>query len=62
MIKEGIVYFGDQIQNKISFKKISSKNGEVAALIDHSFLDNAAKELYLKIWMDKQRIFADGLE
>ena len=38
-------------------KKFSSKNNMVEELINHSFLDNTAKETYLKIWMDKQRIF-----
>ena len=40
-------------------KKFSSKNNEVAALINHSFLDNSAKETYLKIWTDRQRIFEE---
>jgi hypothetical protein len=38
-------------------KKFTSKNKEVANLIAHSFLDNAAWEMYLKIWKEKQRIF-----
>ncbi len=40
-------------------KKFSSKNNEVEALISRSFLNNAAKETYFNIWMNKQRIFED---
>ena len=41
-------------------KKFSSKNSEVEALINRSFLENEAKKMYLQIWMNKQRIFADS--
>jgi serine/threonine-protein kinase HipA len=40
-----------------SLKKFSAKNNEVEELINHSFLDDAAKEAYLTIWKEKQRIF-----
>jgi serine/threonine-protein kinase HipA len=44
-----------------TLKKFSSRNKEVEELIGHSFLNNAAKEQYLKIWMDKQQIFEDNI-
>jgi serine/threonine-protein kinase HipA len=40
------------------FKKFASKNTQVELLIDASFLDKEKKELFLKIWMEKQKVFA----
>ena len=38
------------------FKKFTFKNKQVELLIDASFLDKEKKELYLKIWMEKQKV------
>ena len=40
-----------------SLNKFRSKNMEVQALINNSFLDSPAKESYLQIWLNKQAIF-----
>ena len=41
-----------------SFKKFASGNQEVNLFISSSFLSQELKELYKKIWMEKQVIFA----
>ncbi len=40
-----------------SFKRFSSHNNEVAALIDRSFLSKEMKKAYYEIWKKKQHIF-----
>ncbi|NSL89808.1 HipA domain-containing protein [Chitinophaga sp. Mgbs1] len=40
------------------FRKFSSRNEEVNALIDASFLDEASKVMYKQIWLQKQKIFS----
>jgi serine/threonine-protein kinase HipA len=47
---------GRAIEN--SFKKFASGNKEVDLFISSSFLSQELKELYKKIWMEKQFIFA----
>jgi len=42
------------------FKKMSSKNLAVNALIDSSFLDQDHKEMYKQIWYKKQDILTDS--
>jgi serine/threonine-protein kinase HipA len=40
-----------------SFKKFTAKNKEVAVYIESSFLNGELKEVYKKIWTEKQEIF-----
>ncbi len=40
-----------------SFKKFSSANDKVDAVINSSFLDIQHKELYKQVWLQKQVIF-----
>lgn len=42
-----------------SFKKFTSKNKRVGLYINTSFLDQELKELYKKIWIEKQEIFSE---
>lgn len=41
-----------------SFKKFASRNTEVVSFINSSFLTQEQKEMYQKIWLKKQAIFA----
>lgn len=42
-----------------SFKKFTSKNRQVSADINTSFLDRNLKDLYQEIWINKQEIFSN---
>lgn len=62
MLKDFIV-LGNSLQIpekaiKNTFKKFASKNKQVDLLINTSFLGPEQKELYWKIWIGKQAIFA----